>query len=171
MQYNPHAAVWGNISWYHLKSRDLVHWIPVGIALQPSEWYDALGCFSGSISRVNNSLHLLYTGQASDGERQVLATPADDSLELWNKVGVVIDAPPSGKLDFAFRDPSDIVDGTFVVGANHSVLLYNATDYSFIDVLFSLADENVMECPEVVPIDDDTDLLKYSSDKVGWCTI
>lgn len=51
-QYNPDASQWGNIHWGHASSADLVHWVDEGIALTPSNEFDAGGCFSGCFAVV-----------------------------------------------------------------------------------------------------------------------
>ncbi|TXG46445.1 hypothetical protein EZV62_028054 [Acer yangbiense] len=47
-QYNPYAAVWGNITWAHSTSTDLVNWTPQDIAIAASQSFDSQGCWSGS---------------------------------------------------------------------------------------------------------------------------
>src|SRR5580698_11677140 len=46
-QYNPHAAVWGDMHWNHATSPDLIHWKHQPLALSPTPGsYDAFGCFT-----------------------------------------------------------------------------------------------------------------------------
>src|SRR5690349_10007103 len=48
-QYNPHAAVWGDMHWAHAVSPDMVHWKRLPVALAPTpNGPDAQGCFTGS---------------------------------------------------------------------------------------------------------------------------
>lgn len=37
-QYNPDAAVWGNITWGHAVSKDLIHWRYLHTALKGDHW-------------------------------------------------------------------------------------------------------------------------------------
>jgi len=63
-QYNPHAAVWGNITWGHAVSEDLIHWQYLEDALEPDQWYDAMGVWSGSATTNNDGIpFILYTGK------------------------------------------------------------------------------------------------------------
>jgi beta-fructofuranosidase len=48
-QYNPLAAVWGDMSWNHAVSSDMLHWSHIPVALTPTtNSPDAYGVFSGS---------------------------------------------------------------------------------------------------------------------------
>ncbi|MGA7399089.1 MAG: glycoside hydrolase family 32 protein, partial [Candidatus Sulfotelmatobacter sp.] len=44
LQYNPGAAVWGDMHWAHAISPDLIHWKHMPLALSPTPgFYDAYG--------------------------------------------------------------------------------------------------------------------------------
>jgi beta-fructofuranosidase len=122
-QYNPHAAVWGDMHWAHAVSPDLIHWKHLQVALSPTPGsYDAAGCFTGSVLPGVDVPSILYTGitrstpekETIRGERlrevQCLATSTDPDLRTWNKLDKpVLDGPPPGVT--GFRDPCPWKDG------------------------------------------------------------
>lgn len=59
-QYNPGKAVWGNITWGHGVSKDMVQWTFLHPALAPKEWYDIKGTWSGSVTIRPDGLPLIY---------------------------------------------------------------------------------------------------------------
>ncbi|HEM4445397.1 TPA: glycoside hydrolase family 32 protein [Streptococcus suis] len=61
-QYNPYDSVWGPMHWGHAKSKDLVNWEHLPVALAPDKDYDKDGCFSGSAIVKEDTLWLMYTG-------------------------------------------------------------------------------------------------------------
>ena len=74
-QYNPQGNNWGNMSWGHATSTDLMHWQEQPVALTRDELGDI---FSGSavIDKDNtsgfgaNAMVALYTSAGSDGKQQ-----------------------------------------------------------------------------------------------------
>ncbi|MFM0578352.1 glycoside hydrolase family 32 protein [Streptococcus suis] len=61
-QFNPYESVWGPMHWGHAKSKDLVNWEHLPVALAPDKDYDKDGCFSGSAIVKEDTLWLMYTG-------------------------------------------------------------------------------------------------------------
>ena len=61
-QFNPYESVWGAMHWGHAKSKDLVNWEHLPVALAPDKDYDKDGCFSGSAIVKDDVLWLMYTG-------------------------------------------------------------------------------------------------------------
>jgi len=126
-QYNPYAAVWGNMHWAHAVSPDMIHWQRLPIALAPSPGGpDAQGCFTGSSILHNGRPAIIYTGVQTvprseatlvDGhntfrESQCFATAADNSLDSWTKhPKPVIPGPPPGMQVTGFRDPTPFHHG------------------------------------------------------------
>ena len=121
-QYNPNAAVWGDMHWAHATSADMIHWTHEPIALSPTPGGpDQDGVFSGSAVLENGKPTLIYTGVQPPGtvneatlrdgvhtwrETQCLAVAADQDLRKWKKEPEpVIAAPPPGLEVTGFRDP------------------------------------------------------------------
>jgi beta-fructofuranosidase len=125
-QYNPHAAVWGDMHWNHAVSPDMIHWRHLGIGLAPTaDGPDADGCFTGTAVVNNGVPTLIYTGVKTvppdraeaeatirDGhnnfrETQLYATSTDPNLNTWIKRPTpVIPNPPPGMKVTGFRDPA-----------------------------------------------------------------
>ncbi|ESW03337.1 hypothetical protein PHAVU_011G005900 [Phaseolus vulgaris] len=111
-QYNPESAVFGNITWGHAVSTDLIHWLYLPIAMLRDSWYDAKGVWSGSATLLpDGRIVMLYTGNTHQNVQvQNLAYPAnlsDPLLLHWVKYAdnpVVLPPPGIGPKDF--RDPT-----------------------------------------------------------------
>ena len=65
-QWCPWGAVHGLKYWYHVTSRDLLHWKNEGIGLAPDRDYDNKGTHSGSAISVGDRLYFFYTGNHRD---------------------------------------------------------------------------------------------------------
>jgi beta-fructofuranosidase len=149
-QYNPGAAVWGDMHWAHAVSPDLIHWKHMPVALSPTlGGYDAAGCFTGSVLPGVEVPTILYTGVTrcspqletirGEGLREVqcLATSTDPDLRTWRKLDKpALDGPPPGLQVTGFRDPCPWKDGdTWYLGVGSgfnkiggAVLLYTSRD-------------------------------------------
>ncbi|WP_188553525.1 glycoside hydrolase family 32 protein [Edaphobacter dinghuensis] len=151
-QYNPHAAVWGDMSWYHSMSPDMIHWTHLPIAFTPtSNGPDAYGCFSGSAIAVGHRVYVVYTGTVEstpdkatirDGENRIqesqcLAWSDDPRLIQWTKEPEpIVPLPPPGIKITGFRDPSAwkqgdwyyMTVGSGVANVGGCVLLYRSKD-------------------------------------------
>ncbi len=199
-QYNPHAAVWGDMHWGHAMSEDLVHWQHLPIALAPTPGGpDAAGCFTGSAVVRDGVVTVMYTGvtQApaneatihngaqSLRERQCLATSTDMYLTAWKKVPqAVILAPPTGMKVAGFRDPSPwksgdwwyVAIGSGVPHESGDVLLYRSKDLRHWDYLHRVASAgaadtgDMWECPDLFPLDGKHVLIFSSRGKTHWQT-
>ncbi|WP_423190226.1 glycoside hydrolase family 32 protein [Alkalibacterium sp. f15] len=54
--------------WYHLESKDMVHWISVGVGLEPDTKFDSHGPYSGSAMVDEDKLLIFYTGNTRDNK-------------------------------------------------------------------------------------------------------
>ncbi len=177
-QYNPNAAVWGDMHWNHAVSDDMIHWEHLPIALAPTPgWDDADGCFTGSAVNDSGTATILYTGvKASSKERatlrdgnhnfretQCLATSTDPRLLKWNKWKEPVIQPPDDANLTGFRDPFlwqdektrlwylGVASGQFKVGGR--VLLYRSKDLRNWEYLHPLAAGHWREKENTNPVD------------------
>lgn len=161
-QYNPLAAVWGDMSWNHAVSKDMLHWTHLPLAFEPTPGGpDSFGCFSGSAIAIGERVYVIYTGtqKSSDAlatirdgannieESQCLAWSDDPKLVNWTKNSVpVVPRPPEGMEITGFRDPSAWKQGEWyymTVGAGVEnvggcVLLYRSKDLKSWEYLHKL---------------------------------
>ena len=108
-QHHPYSTKWGPMHWGHARSKDLVHWEHLPVALAPEGPEDKDGCFSGSAVVDGDTLALIYTGHKFHGDPsdeanlyqvQCLATSRDGIH--FERQGIVVDTPPGMH---HFRDP------------------------------------------------------------------
>lgn len=138
-QWFPLGPVHGLKYWYHTKSKDLVHWQNVGIAIEPYDYFDSHGAYSGSAIEHNGQLYLMYTGNTRDENwgrhpYQCLAIMDQDGMITKMKKPLIANIP-DGYTDH-FRDPKVWKSGESfyaVLGAQRSnesgcVLLYRSQD-------------------------------------------
>jgi beta-fructofuranosidase len=175
-QYNPNAAVWGDMHWAHAISPDMIHWKHLPIALAPTPgWADADGCFTGSAVNDRGTVTFIYTGVKTDApaqatlrdgshnfrEVQCLATSKDPRLLTWEKWKTPIIEPPADPQLTGFRDPLlwqdrdvwylGIASGIFKQGGR--VLLYRSKDLRQWEYLHPLASGKWTEKENINPVD------------------
>ncbi|WP_046174878.1 glycoside hydrolase family 32 protein [Domibacillus indicus] len=172
-QYYPYDSKWGPMHWGHAKSRDLVHWEHLPVALAPSEPYDSgdvqgYGCFSGSAVVDGNDLVLIYTGHVdgnSPMQVQCIATSKDGvSFEKYEQNPVIAQFPVDGSPDF--RDPKVwkhedkwyMVVGTKKDGKGKAVLYVSKDlknwEYKGVTAESDGTQGDMWECPDLFPIND-----------------
>jgi len=175
-QYNPHAAVWGDMHWNHAVSEDMVKWKHLPIALAPTPgWDDADGCFTGSAVDDHGTATIVYTGvktvaperatlrdgHANFREVQCLATSKDRELLTWEKWKTPVIEPPADERLTGFRDPFLWRDGDLwylgvasgLRGIGGRVLLYRSKDLRSWQYLHALASGKWTEQESKNPVD------------------
>ncbi|KAB2054046.1 hypothetical protein ERO13_A12G218600v2 [Gossypium hirsutum] len=170
-QYNPHAAVWGDIVWGHAVSKDLIHWLHLPLAMVADQWYDKNGVWTGSATILpDGKVVMLYTGSTTENVQvQNLAYPADHSDPLlinWVKYsGNPVLVPPPGILDKDFRDPTTAwltSEGKWRITIGSKInktgiaLVYDTKDfinYELLDgILHAVPGTGMWECVDFFPV-------------------
>ncbi|KAH7841000.1 hypothetical protein Vadar_024352 [Vaccinium darrowii] len=170
-QYNPESPVWGNITWGHAVSKDMIHWLHLPFAMVPDKWFDANGVWTGSATILpDGRIVMLYTGATNNNVQvQNLAYPANlsDPLLLdWVKYAdnpVLV--PPPGILPKDFRDPTTAWitrDGKWRVAIGSKInttgitLLYETTDFTSFElldgVMHAVPGTGMWECVDFFPV-------------------
>ena len=188
-QNNPFDNVWGNMSWGHATSEDLLHWNehPVAIACDDRE-----DVFSGSIvvdegnttgfgTPENPALVAIYTSAFKEGsglegtQAQSLAFSTDAGM-TWQKYA---GNPVLNRGSAHFRDPKvfryEDASASFwvmvAVEAQHQqVVLYRSADLKEWEYLSTFGPANATggewECPDLFPLPVDG-----SPDNVKWVLV
>ncbi|KAK9103189.1 hypothetical protein Sjap_020443 [Stephania japonica] len=169
-QWNPDSAVWGNITWGHAVSTDLIHWLYLPLAMVPDQWYDFNGVWTGSATLLpNGSIVMIYTGSTDKAVQvQNVAFPAnlsDPLLLHWVKYsGNPVLRPPQGIQSKDFRDPTTawFVNGKWRLAIGSKVnttgiaLVYETADfleYKLLDrLLHAVPTTGMWECVDFYPV-------------------
>lgn len=181
-QYLPGSTKWNfGIGWGHATSTDMKHWnIENKRSLYPSRWYDQDGCFSGSVSVINDTVYAVYTGVIMEKQKlleyQCMAT-SHDGVTFEKDKNPFIEKPPVPLVN-GWRDPFLFTyDNCYYIllGSGWDdygrILLYKGdqtfpcTNWSYVGELIKMHDENVLECPFITRLDNDTWILGASCDK------
>ncbi len=173
-QYNPYSSMWGSIHWAHVKSKDLVNWEYLDIAIAPDEEYDVSGCFSGSAIEKDGKMYLMYTGHQDPGGfenlRQVQCIAVSEDGKNFTKYenNPVIDSTklPKEAIIQDFRDPKVYKKGDkyySVIGSRNlddsgQILLYSSDDLLNWNYEGNILQSNnefakMWECPDLFELD------------------
>jgi beta-fructofuranosidase len=183
-QFNPYGDQWGNMHWGHARSRDLVDWEDLPIAIWPSKSLGEEHVFSGS-THLNGEGQptIFYTSIGPRDPEQWTATPLDEDLIRWTKwpsdpvLTVKTHAPTVIK---EWRDPYlfDEAGKTYLVTGGQVdgrgiVALYEATredlsQWRFLGTIFHHPTTNDVECPNLVKIGERWVLLTSTNGHVDW---
>jgi beta-fructofuranosidase len=175
-QYHPYSSEWGPMHWGHSKSKDLVKWESLPVALAPDMYYDANGCFSGSAIEKDGRLYLMYTGNTDsdpgnpENLRQIqnIAISEDGINFIKSKANPVISTRdlPESAIPQDFRDPKVFKYGKAfysIIGSRNEdgsgqLLLYkseNLLQWTYAGTLAKSENKlgKMWECPDLFEID------------------
>ncbi|OBT05684.1 sucrose-6-phosphate hydrolase [Vibrio cyclitrophicus] len=135
-QWTPVGPVHGMKYWYHLSTKDFVHFEDHGIGLHPDQDYDSHGVYSGGALVENDEAILFFTGNHRDENWERSSTQCVAKMSVKGQIekhGVVIE---NEHYTEHFRDPKVWKDGDdylMVVGAQTqekrgSMALYRSSD-------------------------------------------
>lgn len=163
-QWNPKECNHGAKYWAHMKSKDLVKWEKLPVALEPVDWFDKNGCYSGSAFEKDGKLYLFYTGNVkNDGVResyQCLAV-SEDGINFEKKGPVIHDLDIPKGYTRHFRDPKVFEkDGEYkmVIGAQRENLTGTIVVFSSKDLIKWNFEKEILngefgymcECPDYI---------------------
>lgn len=185
-QHNPQGNVWGNMSWGHATSADLLRWDEQPVAI-PCDEQEAIFSGSAVVDVLNTSgfgaggvppLVAIYTSAYSPAsplagrQAQSLAYSTDDGA-TWTKYA---GNPVLDRASADFRDPKvfwydGAAGGYWVMVAvealNHEVVLYKSADLKSWEYLSTFgpanATDGVWECPDLfeLPVDGDAQNTRW----------
>lgn len=185
-QHDPDRDTWGRMHWGHARSRDLVHWERLPIALTPDATLGEDHCFSGNAWRDGQGHVLLfYTSVRGDHDgftTEQWAVRSNDGLDTFRRVDTnpIIEPPLSGQLGIGrtARDPfvferegrTFLILGADLPGEDGApvIPLYEATGPELLRWIYrgvmyrpSFSERRFLECPNLLRVDD-ADVLVVS---------
>jgi len=176
-QYHPYSSSWGPMHWGHAKSKDLITWESLPVALAPiGEDSDPEGgcAFSGCAVNKENFQYLLYTENWPKKQVQSAARSSDGLVyeRLSNNPVIDTDDLPKNANPADFRDPKVWKKGEdyYLVVTSRTndssgqLLLYKSKDlldWHFESILISHGEElgYIWECPDIFSLNNQDILL------------
>ena len=177
-QHNPYGWNWGNMTWGHAVSKDLVHWEELGDALHPDalgtifsgsavvDWHNTTGFQSGDEPPLVSIF--TYAGGSNPWSKDALFTQgiaySNDRGRTWTKYE---GNPVQGHIIGANRDPKVIwhePTGQWVIVLymdEQRMAFFTSEDLKEWTMTSEM--EAFFECPElfVLPVDGDADRAKW----------
>lgn len=178
-QHNPYSDTWGHMHWGHARSRDLVNWEHLPIALWPSLELGEEHVFSGCASITADGTPILFYTKVGPGrtpeqpDNEQWAALGDPEWLTWQKhaANPILNLATHGGPPFEgdWRDPFIFHHGerTFLVlggnfGETAAVALYEATDgalthWQYRNLLHTAerTDVQLSECPNFFSVGKD----------------
>jgi len=178
-QHNPYGENWGHMHWGHARTKDLIRWQHMPIALAPSKELGEEHVFSGSATLDGEGRPILFytsiaKGKSAGEHAEQWAALGDEKLVSWRKLPanpIMEDGIHGGQRIWDWRDPYHFKyqgQSYMVLGGNLNqakggqavVTLYKAlnselTRWEYRGILFTHPDREVVniECPNFFELD------------------
>ncbi len=172
-QYNPFGNTWGNMSWGHAVSKDLVHWTQLPVAI-PAEGDELIFSGSAVVDKDNTAgfgagaMVAIYTSARPNSQAQSLAYSLDHG-RTWTKYAgnPVLDIGSS-----EFRDPKVFwyaAGHKWVMAVSkaqeHKIALYSSANLKTWTHMSDFGPANdtngAWECPDLFPLQLDGGQTKW----------
>ena len=174
-QLNPFGASIANQHWGHARSKDLVNWEHLPIAIWPSRDKGERAIYSGGVIIANDGRpRLIYTSIGHPQPQQWMVVPEDDDLISWKKFSgnPVLTTAAHGSITvnqwrdpFLFREAGQVYmvcggNANTGQGGTGQVQLYRAmkedlSEWKHLGTVFQALDRETynIECPNLFPLD------------------
>jgi beta-fructofuranosidase len=162
-QFYPYEAKWGPMHWGHARSKNLIDWEHLPVALAPDLVHED-GCFSGGGTIFNDKLILMYTSHFNQNfqrQEQSLAISSDGVIFNKTKKPVItINDLPLNASKTDFRDPNPvtinghhfILVGSSTLEKAGQILVYKTDDFLTFKYLNAIKHPlfgEIAECPDL----------------------
>ncbi len=174
-QHNPFGTEWGNMTWGHAVSKDLVHWQQLENALNPDElgtmfsgsavvdWHNSGGHGQGSLVAIYTAAGGTSEESADKAFSQCLAF-GHDQARAWRKYE---NNPVLGHIRGRNRDPKVIWHGpssswimALFIDEPHHFALFASNNLKDWQHLQDIDIPGTRECPDFFPLAVDGDIQK-----------
>lgn len=178
-QHNPYGENWGHMHWGHARSRDMIQWQHMPVALAPSKELGEEHVFSGSATLDGQGRPMIFytsifAGRSAGEHAEQWAAIGDERLVTWRKHPanpILEESIHGGQKIWDWRDPYHFKyrgHSYLVLGGNTNqgkgggavVTLYKAlnsdlTRWEYLGILFKHPDPDVVniECPNFFELD------------------
>jgi beta-fructofuranosidase len=167
-QFYPYEAKWGPMHWGHARSKNLIDWEHLPVALAPDLEHED-GCFSGGSIVIDDKLYLMYTShfhQSYQKQEQSLAISTDGIhfMKYQNAPVITLNDLPIDASRIDFRDPNPVtIDkkhfvliGSSTTNKQGQILVYRTDDFKTFQYLNSIKHPyfgEIAECPDLFELD------------------
>jgi beta-fructofuranosidase len=166
-----------DVHWGHARSRDLVHWETLPLAIAPAYELGELSCFSGNLAWDKHGDPVQFVTMVPyrrDTFRQIWpARPLDPEWIRWERIP---EKPPAGLVphgvpDRSLKDAFPFSAGArrFLVLTDRNIPLYEATDDRLTQWVYrGVLDAKSAECPNFFELDGRWIYLASPNEPVGY---